>query len=36
LALAVENAMKMSPEPLLDTLPVRPRPSVARRATRFS
>ena len=34
--LAVENARKMSPEPLPDVLPVRARPSVARRARRFS
>ena len=35
-ALAVEKAMKMSPDPLLETLPVRPSPSAARRAMRFS
>ena len=35
-ALAVENAMKISPDPLLEMLPVRARPSVARRATRLS
>ena len=35
-AFAVENAMKMSPDPLLETLPVRARPSVARRAMRLS
>ena len=34
--LAVEKAMNRSPEPLPDTLPVRARPSAARRARRFS
>src|SRR5262249_52607313 len=36
LGFAVENAMKISPDPLLETLPVRARPRVARRAIRFS
>ena len=36
LALAVENAMKMSPEPLLAMEPLRARPREARRATRRS
>ena len=35
-AFAVEKAMKMSPDPLLDTLPVRASPSVARLAMRLS
>ena len=35
-ALAVEKAMKMSPEPLPAMLPVRARPIVARRARRLS
>ncbi len=35
-ALAVEKAMKRSPEPLPAKLPMRPRPSAARRAMRFS
>ena len=35
-ALAVENAMKMSPEPLPTKLPIRPRAGPTRRATRFS
>ena len=34
--LAVEKAMKMSPEPLPEMEPVRARPSVARRAMRLS
>ena len=35
-AFAVEKAMKMSPDPLLEMLPVRARPSEARRASRLS
>ena len=34
--LAVENAMKMSPEPLPDIAPVRARPRLTRRARRFN
>lgn len=34
--LAAEKAMKMSPEPLPETLPVRAIPRAARRAIRFS
>jgi len=34
--LAVENAMKMSPEPSPEKLPSRARPSAARRARRLS
>ena len=36
LGLAVEKAMKISPELLEAVLPVRARPMVARRAMRFS
>ena len=34
--LAVEKAINKSPEPLPETLPVRARPRLARRASRFS